>query len=113
MSEILQLPTNNIPLTSEEKDMVDWLFPEKSKPPDPPKRVKVDTKPAVTPQQRNTSSVFLYIKIVAVILLFYIFSIPKLDQKIRNMCFTENVYVSTAFKTVLFYTVLLTVSYFT
>ena len=31
MSEILTLPTNKIPLTSEEKEMIEWLFPEKQK----------------------------------------------------------------------------------
>lgn len=115
MSEIVALPTNNIPLTSEEKDMVDWLFPEKVVPPvAKPSKVKVETKPTTVPLRTTPPiSIFTYMKIFAIILLFYVFNIPKFDKKIRNLCFTENVYVSTAFKTALFYTVLFTVSYFT
>ena len=121
MSEILTLPTNKIPLTSEEKEMIEWLFPEKQKAvvEEASKEMKanaISPKPARTsptlPSPSSSSSTYLiYLKIFAVILLFYMFNLPKIDQKIRGLFFSSNPYLSTALKTVVFYTILFSMSY--
>lgn len=123
MSDILTLPTNKIPLTSEEKEMIDWLFPEKQKAmvEEAPKETKKDTissKPIMAPRisqsspvPSSSSSYLIYLKVFAIILLFYMFNLPKIDQKIRSLSFSANPYLSTAFKTVIFYTILFSMSY--
>lgn len=127
MSEILTLPTNKIPLTSEEKEMIEWLFPEKQKAvvEEAPKEMKANaispkpmrTSPTLQPptpppsSSLSSSTYLIYLKIFAVILLFYMFNLPKIDQKIRGLFFSSNPYLSTALKTVVFYTILFSMSY--
>lgn len=121
MSEILTLPTNKIPLTSEEKEMIEWLFPEKQKAvvEEASKEMKanaispkpVRTSPTLPSPSPSSSTYLIYLKIFAVILLFYMFNLPKIDQKIRGLFFSSNPYLSTALKTVVFYTILFSMSY--
>ena len=119
MAEILSLPTNKIPLTTEEKEMAEWLFPkkvnevneahetpkpvEKRKPPD----IKISPPPS---SSSYTPSVTILSKIILVISLFYVFNLPKVDTKIRNLFRFENAYLSTLCKTIFFYLIIFTIS---
>lgn len=118
MAEILSLPTNKIPLTTEEKEMAEWLFPNKPevvpKPTEKPREVKPISKTPppmlTTPPPATRPSIYILSKIALVVSLFYVINLPKVDSKIRDLFRFQNAYLSTLCKTILFYLLIFSIS---
>lgn len=108
MSDLIKnLPTDKIPLSKEENDMVDWLFPKKEE--------KVEKKDK--PQQEEEQKVYdtktiNKLKLFSVFIVFYILNMRKVDDLIEDSLKIKNKYIIPLIKTFLLFMIIVVVNKF-
>jgi uncharacterized protein YqhQ len=105
MDYIINLPSDKIPLSSDEKDVFDWLYPvetieETVENPAPEKEVVVQTKFSVFP-------------ILVMITLIFLFTFRPIDQFFQRKIplLFQNSLINSLVKTVLFIAILFLIQY--
>ena len=108
---INSLPKDKIPVTKEENDIVDWLFPveekvekenfeEKKEEENPPK--EVSKKP------QSTSSP--YWKILIIVVIFYLLNLNLVDCLITKYSGLQNPYIVSLIKTIVLMIILILIA---
>lgn len=109
MSDLIKnLPTDKIPLSKEENDMIDWLFPkteEKEHKPEKEKEEKVYDKDNVTKTINK-------LKLFSVFIVFYILNMRKVDDLIEDSLKIKNKYIIPLIKTFLLFIIIVVVNKF-
>lgn len=105
MSELIQnLPTDKIPLSKEENDIIEWLFPQENV-------IKEDTKPIVK-EKNNKSQNVNKLKLLSVFVVFYVLNMRKVDMIIESTLKVKNEYVIPLIKTFFLFIIVLLVNKF-
>jgi hypothetical protein len=64
---IQQLPTDNLPPTSEEKDMIQWMFPNQEKKEEPSSSSEIPNQPVITSKFRFEMKSFFIIILIYIL----------------------------------------------
>ncbi len=112
MDFIINLPSDKIPLSSDEKDVLHWLYPPSKETSDHP------TQPTVEPVVVKEVVVQNKISIVPLLVmvgLIFLFTFRPLDKLLQNKVpsLFQNSLTSSLVKTILFIGILLLVQYIT
>jgi antibiotic biosynthesis monooxygenase (ABM) superfamily enzyme len=113
---INSLPKDKIPVTKEENDIVDWLFPvedkvekenfeEKKKEENAPK--EVSKKPSSSSSSSSSSS---YWKILIIVVIFYLLNLNLVDCLITKYSGLQNPYIVSLIKTVVLMIILILIA---
>jgi hypothetical protein len=108
---ITNLPTDNIPLTKEENDIVDWLFPIEEK----EQNKIMNTAPnnnssnVVSKEEKNYkySKNYTYLKILVIGLIFYILNLNLIDNLIIKYTGFNKTYIVSLLKTIILVIILI------
>jgi len=114
MDFIVNLPSDKIPLSSDEKDVFDWLYPIENR------KEEVNTKEVVLPEKTIEKEVVVQNKISIVPLLImigliFLFTFRPVDQFLQNKIpsLFKNSFINSLMKTILFIGILLFVHFVT
>lgn len=112
MDFIVNLPSDKIPLSSEEKDVFDWLYPMENKKED------TVTKEVILPEKTIEKEVQNKISIVPLLImvgLIFLFTFRPVDQFLQNKIpsLFKNSFINSLMKTILFIGILLLVHFVT
>ena len=108
---INSLPKDKIPVTKEENDIVDWLFPveekvekenfeEKKEEENPPKEVS----------KKPQSSSSPYWKILIIVVIFYLLNLNLVDCLITKYSGLQNPYIVSLIKTIVLMIILILIA---
>jgi hypothetical protein len=111
---IKNLPTDNIPLTKEENDIVDWLFPNE----EIEQNKIMDTSPnnndsnvAIEEEKKyKYSNNYTYLKILVIGLIFYILNLNLIDNLIIKYTGFDKTYIVSLLKTIILVIILISIA---
>lgn len=102
MSDLIQnLPTDKIPLSREENDIVEWLFP-----------IKKEEKREIIREKKAMTKTINKLKLFSVFIVFYILNIRRVDDIIEKTLRVKNEYVIPLVKTFLLLVIIILVNKF-
>tara|TARA_X000000950_G_C13915986_1_gene661016 strand:- start:134 stop:454 length:321 start_codon:yes stop_codon:yes gene_type:complete len=105
MSDLIQnLPTDKIPLSREENDIVEWLFPKED--------IKKEEKKEIIRDKKVMTKTINKLKLFSVFIVFYILNIRRVDDIIEKTLRVKNEYVIPLVKTFLLLVIIILVNKF-
>lgn len=105
MSDLIQnLPTDKIPLSREENDIVEWLFPKED--------IKKEEKKEIVREKKAMTKTINKLKLFSVFMVFYILNIRRVDHIIEKTLRVKNEYVIPLVKTFLLLVIIILVNKF-
>jgi|TARA_B000000609_G_C24135640_1_gene328101 hypothetical protein len=107
MSDLIKnLPTDKIPLSKEENDMIDWLFPEKEE------KKQIEKKEHIDQDKNSMTKSINKLKLFSVFIVFYILNMRKVDDLIEDSLKIKNKYIIPLIKTFLLFIIIVLVNKF-
>jgi len=108
---INSLPKDKIPVTKEENDIVDWLFPVEDKlEKENFEEKKEEEKTPKEVSKKTQSSSSPYFKILIIVVIFYLLNLNLVDCLITKYSGLQNPYIVSLIKTVVLMIILILIA---
>lgn len=109
---INSLPKDKIPVTKEENDIVDWLFPveEKVEKENFEEKKEEENAPKEVSKKPQSSSSSPYWKILIIVVIFYLLNLNLVDCLITKYSGLQNPYIVSLIKTIVLMIILILIA---